>query len=73
MKPRRFWGAKAGSVALVLAGIGVVLAVASVTLAQRGSFDTSWRAPLAVPENAAYDGRFKFTRLKFTTGPGGYY
>ena len=23
--------------------------------------------------NTAYDGRFKFARLKFTTGPGGYY
>jgi hypothetical protein len=48
-------------------------AAAAAALAQWGGTDESARAPLTVPPNTAYDGRFKFARLKFTTGPGGYY
>jgi hypothetical protein len=31
------------------------------------------RADLDVPANPTYDGRFTFARIKYTTGPGGYY
>jgi len=52
-------------------GLGIVLAGAA--LAQGGGFFR--RGPIDVPiDNAPpYDGRFTFARLKYTTGPGGYY
>jgi len=49
----------------------LLLALAASSFAQRG-----WnRGPIDVPIDKAppYDGRFVFARLKFTTGPGGYY
>jgi hypothetical protein len=49
----------------------VLFLCAAGVLAQR-----QWsRAPIEVPldKAPAYDGRFTFARLKFTTGPGGYY
>jgi hypothetical protein len=56
-----------------LAGVtaAVVIASAAGVFAQR-----RWsRSPIEVPIDPApkYDGRFVFARLKFTTGPGGYY
>ena len=52
-------------------GLGIVLAGAA--LAQGGGFFR--RGPIDVPIDKAppYDGRFTFARLKYTTGPGGYY
>ena len=55
--------------------VGVVVA-ASIALcgvgasAQRRRFST---APDTFPANPAYDGRFTLARLKYETGPGGYY
>jgi Domain of unknown function (DUF4159) len=49
----------------------LLLALAASSFAQRG-----WnRGPIDVPIDKAppYDGRFTFARLKYTTGPGGYY
>ena len=52
-------------------GLGIVLAGAA--FAQGGGFFR--RGPIDVPIDKAppYDGRFTFARLKYTTGPGGYY
>jgi hypothetical protein len=49
----------------------VVASVAGVFAQRRGWF----RGPVDVPIDPApqYDGRFTFARLKYTTGPGGYY
>jgi uncharacterized protein DUF4159 len=58
------------SIALSLA---FVLATAASVYAQRGG---GWfRSPIDIPIDPPpqYDGRFTFARLKFTTGPGGYY
>src|SRR6476659_7409422 len=56
-----------------LAGLTALVIVASAAgvLAQR-----RWNpGPIDVPidKAPAYDGKFAFARLKFTTGPGGYY
>jgi Domain of unknown function (DUF4159) len=50
----------------------LVLGFAAVGFAQRGGWS---RDPVNVPIDKAppYDGRFTFARLKYTTGPGGYY
>ena len=52
-------------------GLSIVLAGAA--FAQGGGFFR--RGPIDVPIDKAppYDGRFTFARLKYTTGPGGYY
>jgi hypothetical protein len=54
----------------LLAG-AVLLGVTVAVGAQRGF----WSAPDPEPgiRNVRYDGRFTFARLKYTTGPGGYY
>jgi hypothetical protein len=57
-----------GSVTRVLASTALVL-VAAAVMGQ----DFWFRAPLVVSPNAEYDGRFRFARLKYTTGLGGYY
>jgi hypothetical protein len=50
----------------------VVLGLGSVAYAQRFfSFGGEGRDPQAL--NRPYDGRFTFARLKYTTGPGGYW
>ena len=51
--------------------IAVVLAGAATGFAQRSSFGGYHRDP-AVPK-PTYDGRFTFARLRYTSGPGGYY
>ena len=50
----------------------LVVASAAGVLAQRRGW---FRGPVDVPIDPApqYDGRFTFARLKFSTGPGGYY
>jgi len=59
-----------------LAVAGVVLLAAATALAQRrggfGGFDGP-RGPFIVRPNVAYDGRFTFVRLQYTTGPGGFW
>ena len=52
---------------------GLVIVLAGAAFAQGGGFFR--RGPIDVPiDNAPpYDGRFTFARLKYTTGPGGYY
>jgi hypothetical protein len=51
----------------------IVAAVSAVTVtAQRRRFFDS-PTPIDFPPNPAYDGRFTFARLKYTSGPGGYY
>jgi hypothetical protein len=52
--------------------VTVILAVAGAGVAAQRRWNPS---PLDVPIDKApsYDGRFVFARLKFTTGPGGYY
>ena len=49
-----------------------LLCLATVASAQRRRRQ---RAPRPAPEihNIPYDGQFTFARLKFTTGPGGFY
>jgi hypothetical protein len=50
----------------------LALSVGSAAFAQRrGFFDGYTREP--VTHNIAYDGRFAFVRLKYTTAPGGYW
>ena len=50
----------------------VVTAISAATgLAQRQIFERDQREPAAA--KPTYDGRFTFARLKFTSGPGGYY
>jgi len=57
-----------------IAGLTALLIVASAAgvFAQRRGF---FRGPVDAPIDKAppYDGKFTFARLKFTTGPGGYY
>ena len=48
-----------------------VLAGAATTFAQRGFRSPYQREPSG--SNPKYDGRFMFARLKYTSGPGGYY
>jgi Domain of unknown function (DUF4159) len=57
--------------AIALAG-GVVVLLCATAFAQRRRF---FNAPVAVgfPANPAYDGRFTLARLKYESGPGGYY
>jgi hypothetical protein len=52
---------------LTLAG---VLGLATLVSAQRGWFGFGGDPPI---DNAKYDGRFTFVRLKYEVGPGGYY
>ncbi len=63
------------SLVLVAAAL-LALTVAAVTAVGPGRrFTFGDRAPaeVEVPPNVKYDGRFAFARLRFTTGPGGYY
>jgi hypothetical protein len=57
----------------VVAGLAAFLIVASAAgvLAQRRWFGGPVDAP--IDKAPPYDGKFTFARLKFTTGPGGYY
>jgi hypothetical protein len=55
---------------LTVAGLLALLAV-TAQAQRRRFFDTP--VPFDVPPNPAYDGRFTFARLKYTSGPGGYY
>ena len=48
----------------------MALAVATAARAQRG---VQRQSAQLVVTHTAYDGRFQFARLKFETGPGGYY
>ena len=59
------------SLGVVLTALLVVGSAAGVLAQRRGWF----RSPVETPIDPApqYDGRFMFARLKFTTGPGGYY
>jgi Domain of unknown function (DUF4159) len=59
-----------GSIVSLLALM--IAAAASVSAQRRGGW---FRDPVDIPIDPApqYDGRFTFARLKFTTGPGGYY
>ena len=58
-----------GTVLVITAGLFCLTVVA---LAQSGRFfDASGLEPNT--RNVPYDGRFTFARLKYTTGPGGYY
>jgi hypothetical protein len=54
--------------------LGVCLALAAGALAQR-RFGFREDGPRVEPQvhNPPYDGRFTFTRLRYTTAPGGYY
>ena len=55
-----------------LIAVGVLLCVSSVLLAQRRRFFNGPGREPAI-HNVAYDGRFTFVRLKYTTAPGGYW
>ena len=57
---------------IVFVLIGAVGVSAVTVAAQRGRFFNS-PASIAFPRNPPYDGRFTFARLKYETGPGGYY
>jgi hypothetical protein len=57
-------------IAAGLTGVAI-LAGAVTVLAQRQFFGGFQRDPIIT--NPTYDGRFTFTRLKYTVGPGGYY
>jgi hypothetical protein len=58
-----------GSIVLLTAG--ALLLLSSAALAQRLFYRGSGRDPGV--RNIPYDGRFTFTRLKYTTAPGGYW
>jgi hypothetical protein len=51
--------------------VAIVLGLGGVAWAQRGFFGGEGREPRV--HNVPYDGRFTFTRLKYTTAPGGYW
>src|SRR4029450_643999 len=52
---------------------GLVVLCATAALAQRG-FGRFGRADrFAAEPNAPYDGRFQFVRVKYETGPGGFW
>src|ERR1700750_3064956 len=55
----------------VAVGLAIVLIGAATGFAQRPFFGDYPREPAVA--KPTYDGRFTFARLKFTTGPGGYY
>jgi hypothetical protein len=57
--------------AAAVAAAAAVLAGAATPVAQRPFFGGYERQPTI--SNPAYDGRFTFARLKYTSGPGGYY
>jgi hypothetical protein len=54
-----------------LAG-ALILASMATAVAQRRGFGMA-PVPFSPAPNAAYDGRFSFARLTYTSGPGGYY
>lgn len=58
---------------LVIAFIGLAAIGAAVTAIAQGRRFGYGPVNLDVPPNTRYDGRFIFARLKYTTGPGGYY
>jgi hypothetical protein len=58
---------------LVIALVGLAAIGAAVTAIAQGRRFGYGRANLDVPPNTRYDGRFIFARLKYETGPGGYY
>src|SRR5262245_20631555 len=54
--------------------VGSAVALSLAMFAQSERLRDAFGRPLAPPiENARYDGRFTFTRLRYTTAPGGYY
>src|ERR1700750_3364726 len=55
----------------VAVGLAIVLIGAATGFAQRPFFGDYPREPAVA--KPTYDGRFTFARLKYTTGPGGYY
>jgi hypothetical protein len=59
------------SMLVAVGATAVVLAGAVTGFAQRPFFGGSQREPVAA--KPTYDGRFTFARLKYTSGPGGYY
>ncbi len=63
------------SLVLVVAALlaRTVAAVTAVGQGRRFTFGDRAPAEVEVPPNVKYDGRFAFARLRFTTGPGGYY
>jgi hypothetical protein len=52
-----------------LAGLAVAV-VSSAAFAQRFFFDRGFDPPT---QNVPYDGKFTFARIRYTSGPGGYY
>src|ERR1700730_17912770 len=50
----------------------VLLVVGGTAVAAQFQF-FDFRGPEPATKNIPYDGRFTFARLKYTTGPGGYY
>lgn len=65
------WKTRRLTVLLVLAG---VLGLGAAASAQGGFFGRFFNSQYEPPiDNAKYDGRFTFLRLKFDVGPGGYY
>src|SRR5947207_15432812 len=54
-----------------LVTLAAVLCLTGAAAAGFGVFDGAGLEPAA--RNIRYDGRFTFARLKYTTGPGGYY
>jgi hypothetical protein len=62
---------------LAVAAVGIVALAAGVSAQRRGfggygGFDRYFASEPTV-KNVPYDGRFTFVRLKYETGPGGYY
>jgi uncharacterized protein DUF4159 len=58
----------------IVAGLLVLIAVTA--MAQGGGFrgfGGGFAGPFKVPPNVAYDGRFTFVRVKYTTAPGGFW
>jgi len=56
---------------IAVATIGIFLSISAATLAQFQLFDNRQFEPPV--RNRPYDGRFVLARLKYTSGPGGYY
>src|SRR5439155_7932220 len=58
---------------IVMCGGATAFAQRGGGFGQRGGFGFGFGRPDPPVQNAKYDGRFAFARLKYTTGPGGYY
>ena len=66
------WFTRARTRRLTILTVGALLCLGGVAFAQRFFFGGEEGRDVRI-RNGSYDGRFTFTRLKYTTAPGGYW